>query len=160
MPHRYRFFPLAALAISCGGKDADSSSGAWGGDDPVNCSGEPVDVVENASVPCATGDCTLQVVSTDPAPPDRGDNTWTVQVLDATGTAMPISALQASPFMPAHNHGTSPADFVGVSVDQVAWTVGPFDLFMPGLWELRVAIQLDEPTDAERQVIIPFCVEG
>ena len=160
MPYRSRLFPLVLACISCGGKDADSSAGSWGGDDPVDCGGDPVDILPDVSVRCEIGDCSLQVISTDPGPPDRGDNTWTLQVLDATDAAMSITALQGSPFMPAHNHGTSPADHAGISTDQVTWTVGPFDLFMPGLWELRVAILLDEPTDAERQAIIPFCVEG
>ena len=160
MPYRARLFPLVIAAISCGGKDTDSSAGSWGGDRPVDCGGDPVDIRPGLSVRCESGDCSVQVVSTDPAPPDRGDNTWTLNVLDAGNEAMPITQLQASPFMPAHNHGTSPADHVGVSTDQITWTVGPFDLFMPGLWELRVAVQLDESGDAERQAIIPFCVEG
>jgi len=160
MLYRAHFFPLLLISIGCGGKDGDSASGSWGGDDPADCGGAPVDILPNVSVLCETGDCSLQVIATDPAPPDRGDNTWTVQILDAAGAAMPVSELEASPFMPAHDHGTSPADFVGASIDQVTWDVGPFDLFMPGLWELRVAIQLDASADAERQVIIPFCVEG
>ena len=160
MPDQSRLFPLVLAAISCAGKDTDSSAANWGADDAVDCGGDPVEILPDVSVRCETGDCSLQVISTEPAPPDRGDNTWTVQILDGGGVAMPVSELQASPFMPAHDHGTSPADFVGLSADQVTWTVGPFDLFMPGLWELRVSIQPINSTDSERQVIIPFCVEG
>ncbi len=160
MPDQTRLFPLALLALSCGGKTADSSSGGWGGSEPIDCGGEPAGIRPATSVLCETGDCALQVQSTDPSPPDRGDNTWVVQVLDASGQAVSVARLQASPFMPAHNHGTAPADFAATSADQVAWTIGPFDLFMPGLWELRVAVQLDDPPDTARHVTVPFCVEG
>jgi hypothetical protein len=115
------------------------------------------DVQTGLQVACSASDCTLEVVSTSPAPPDRGDNTWQLQVLDAAGAPAVLQDLSVAPFMPAHDHGTAPADFAGTAAGSV-WSVGPFDLFMSGRWELRTSFTFENGTDDT--AVVSFCVEG
>ena len=153
----HRFTVLVVSSVACGSKSTDSSMD-YGAPTAADCGDTALEVAPGLVVTCDTGDCALQVVETSPAPPDRGDNTWTVQVVDAAGAPVAVTGITGAPFMPAHNHGTSPPDYPGASTDQVDWTVGPFDLFMPGLWELRLTIDRDE--NEQGQVVVPFCVEG
>ena len=151
------FAALAVGLVACGSKSTDSSI-EYGAATAAGCGNAALTIAPGLVVACDTGDCALQVIDTSPAPPDRGDNTWVVQVVGDAGAPVAVAGVTGAPFMPAHNHGTSPPDYPGVSADQVNWTVGPFDLFMPGLWELRFTIDRDE--DTQHQVVVPFCVEG
>ncbi|HCH65487.1 MAG: hypothetical protein CL927_20370 [Deltaproteobacteria bacterium] len=160
MHHPFLAVGFVCLCTACGTKSVDSSPGDYGSSRSNACAGAPEVLSPQAPFDCAGATCTLEVLSTTPDPPDRGDNTWSVRLLDSTGTPQSLVSLVGSPFMPAHNHGTSPPDFAGRSTDQITWSVGPFDLFMPGFWELRVAIEVAESEDSDRQVVIPFCVEG
>lgn len=147
---------LVVWALGCGGKAGDSAPFIYG-DDAADCGGDVTAVAPGTRVACSTGDCQLEVVQTDPAPPDRGDNTWTLQVLSPDGAALDLSALNVEPFMPAHDHGTVPASFSGAKNGD-GWSVGPFDLFMPGRWELRVSgVQAD---GSDMAAVVAFCVEG
>jgi len=151
-----RLATIAFLTAGCGAKDGDSGTYEATPSD-AGCGGETVTVAPGLQVACTTGDCALEIVATDPAPPDRGDNTWTVRLVDNTGSDLPVKTLTTAPFMPAHDHGTVPADYAGTLSDS-GWSIGPFDLFMPGLWELRTAARLDNNTDVA--IVVAFCVEG
>ncbi len=100
----------------------------------------------------------VAILQADPSPPDRGDNTWTLKV---SRDGSPVSGLTVvvSPFMPAHNHGTTPADYAGEAMtdEPGMYTVVPFDLFMPGSWSLAVAVSDDETDD---EVEFFFDIEG
>ena len=101
---------------------------------------------------------TVAITAADPAPPDRGDNTWSLLVLDAGGTAVEGGVVVIEPFMPAHGHGTTPATFDAEARGDGAYEVGPFDLFMPGLWE--VAVDVIDSAGASDDAVFTFCVEG
>ena len=100
----------------------------------------------------------LQVVlmSADPAPPDVGDNSWTIRVVDLDGEPIDDAKVTVTPFMPAHGHGTSPADYTGTFTDDGTYEVGPFDLFMPGMWETTVKVE----GDVDDMVTYAFMLEG
>ena len=148
---------LLVGSVACGSKSTDSSAD-YGAPIAAGCGITSLAIAPGLVVPCDSGDCALEVVETSPAPPDRGDNTWTVQLLDAAGTPVAVTGMTGAPFMPVHNHGTSPPNYRGATTNQVVWTVGPFDLFMPGLWELRLTI--DRIADTQNVAVVPFCVEG
>src|SRR5215471_3385660 len=42
-----------------------------------------------------------------PAPPARGNDSWTVQIADSNGTPIDGLTIMANPFMPDHGHGPS-----------------------------------------------------
>lgn len=156
MASRCGRWAAAMSVVGCASKGADSgTTAAISGS--TGC-GEPVDeVAEGLSVSCQSAACEMVLTGLTPAVPDRGDNTWTVSITDAAGAPLAVEAVRLDPVMPAHNHGTVPASFEGTSSGS-GWTVGPFDLFMPGRWEMRATITVDELT--QEQAVVAFCVEG
>lgn len=134
------------------------------------CSGDEIDLDNDGSF-VVTADCTgaepfaegMEAVSVQgrtvvlsgasPAPPDVGDNTWTLIVQDDTG---PLSGLGVSvrPWMPLHGHGLSPARYAGTEASPGTYSVEVFDVIMPGLWEFWV--ELDDGDEA----MFPLCAEG
>ncbi len=89
-------------------------------------------------------------------PPDRGFNTWAVEIVDASGAPMSPEEVKLKPWMPDHGHGTTPLLHYGVQ-EGGQYTLGPFDIHMGGYWEFTVTVTTG---GAEEQVKFGFCVEG
>jgi hypothetical protein len=72
--------------------------------------------------------------------PVRGENRFDLEIVQTdTGAAVEGLSLAVTPWMPAMGHGTS----VRPSVSDVGgghYQIDGVYLFMPGLWELRIAI--------------------
>lgn len=150
---------LLGWVVGCAGSPPDDDTAKGGGDGAVADCGGPVDsVAPGLVIDCESGTCAVILVDASPETPDRGDNAWTLRATDDEGSPLPLTALAVEPFMPAHNHGTVPATHAGVEDAEGLWHVGPFDLFMPGRWEVRVA--LTDAQDAEHTAVFAFCVEG
>jgi hypothetical protein len=99
---------------------------------------------------------TLDVAS--PAPPDQGMNEWTVSVLDPQDNPMDGCTMTVTPFMPDHNHGTSPATAtVSAGANAGEYNLTSINFFMGGLWETTFEINCSGTTDT---VVYRFCVEG
>lgn len=100
----------------------------------------------------------VQFVDALPAPPDRGDNTWVVRVLDlASGQPADDVLLDVEPYMPDHNHGSSIATEVTPTGEPGELQLEPVNLFMPALWEVRLNfVRADDTRD---QVVFRFCVD-
>ena len=95
-----------------------------------------------------------------PAPPDVGDNVWRVELLDANDAPAAGCTTTLNPFMPDHGHGASA---VPVWTEDAA-VIGTYDLtgldlFMPGLWEIRLE-ELDCGAAGSDTVVYRFCAEG
>ncbi len=108
----------------------------------------------------ADGLVELTLVSSDPGPPEKGDNVFVVSVASAAdGAVLQGAGVVLRPWMPEHGHGSSPETF---SVVEGA-TVGEFqaegvDLFMGGLWEL--AFEVESAAGDIDTATFTFCVEG
>lgn len=101
---------------------------------------------------------TVRFVDAMPAPPARYDNTWVVDVFDtATGMPLPDVTLEVEPYMPDHQHGTSIACHVEPMTAPGQVKLEPVNLFMPGLWEVRLHFTLAD--DATDEVVFRFCVD-
>jgi len=98
-----------------------------------------------------------------PAPPDRGENTWVVMVTDSEGAPISDADLEVVPWMPDHGHGSSVVVEVEAMQTPGEYRLSPIDLFMAGLWEVRLNFILaggDEgAAPVEDQVVFSFCVE-
>ena len=98
----------------------------------------------------------MTFVEATPAPPDRGDNTWVVDVHDQAGNPVEDLAIVVDPFMPDHAHGTTircdvtPADVPG------RYVLAPVNLFMPGLWEVTLGL---EGADGDDAIVFSFCID-
>ncbi len=138
------------VAMGCGG-DAEELPGTTS---TLDCESD-YDIYEDGL--SAAGELyEVTFRSADPAPPDRGDNVWVLGVNALGGGATPELDLRVEPFMPEHGHGTSPDSFTADVVDDT-YTIGPVDLFMPGLWVLTFYVEDGEASDA---VEFRFCLEG
>lgn len=106
----------------------------------------------------ATSGLQATLTTLTPQPAERGDNTWTLHITNASGAALTGAHVLLHPFMAAHGHGTTPADFDAVENPAGTYTVGPFNLFMPGDWTVTLRIQQTGQADVD----IPFhaCISG
>jgi hypothetical protein len=88
------------------------------------------------SVKSSSGPMTFALVQSTPAPPARGNDTWTIHVTDASGQALPNLSVSVLPFMPDHGHGTS-VNAGATATGGGDYTVTPLYFFMPGVWRVR-----------------------
>jgi len=107
-----------------------------------------------------TGALEFVLLASDPAPPDKGENRFTIQVRDlASGIGLDGATVTITPYMPEHGHGTNPADFSTEATGEAGtYQSEVLDLFMSGLWELTFsAASGDAVLD---QTTFSFCLEG
>ena len=101
------------------------------------------------------GKLTFKLMSSTPAPPSRGDNTWQVDIVDGGGAAVTGAAVVVTPFMPDHNHGTG-IKAVVTEPSAGHYQVTPVNLWMPGLWQVTVrATPSGGTADA---AVFSFCI--
>jgi hypothetical protein len=120
----------------------------------VTCQQDPrVDTyVANLTKASASGQLKVTLVSSDPAPPLRGTNTWSVKVADGSGNPVANANLTVTPFMPDHNHGTSVSPSATAKGDGT-YEISSLFLFMPGVWKVTIA-------NGSESVDFFFCVAG
>lgn len=171
------FVLFCAPACSSGHEDVSGSGStatdaAQGGDDAgaTTCTslGRPIDTFSLGMKKKGTsGNFTFALVGADPAPPnDPQMNTWTVQVLDATGTPVPDATVSLpvsdpsigwgfakNPWMPTMNHGSSVAN--PPIVNQGGTATIQVDFSMSGYWQTFVYAQSGSTTDS---ATFSFCL--
>jgi hypothetical protein len=141
-------------AADSNGDDAESTTGVTGGQD---CSDETRDDVYMLGLERSGEQLRVRFVDAVPAPPARFDNTWILEVVDGTGIPVDDVALEVEPYMPDHMHGTSIATKVTVMDEPGQFELDPVNLFMPGLWEVRLRFTMPDTTKDE--VVFRFCVD-
>jgi len=104
------------------------------------------------------GAITITFVDADPAPPAKGNNTWTVTITDAAGKPVNGAAIETTAYMPDHGH-TSPIKPTATSLDaNGTYEVTPVNVFMPGIWEVTLAVT---PAGGEASSVkFTFCIAG
>jgi hypothetical protein len=170
---------LSGLGMGCGATaKADAGASPVGDADAEQQDAAPSDVaLLDGFVSCATdptvdtytagltkaganGMAQVQITSADPAPPARGGNTWTIQVLDPAGAPLP-SSVTIDLKMPKHGHGTTPTKIT--AGDAGSFTLDPLNLFMPGIWRVQLFVSGKDAIDAGPPldtVTFLFCIEG
>jgi len=162
----------AAVVLSAGcagssspstGPDAGASGGeggAFSGD--VSCSNDArVDTYTAKLAKLGdNGVLGFELTESDPAPPAKGANTWTLTITDADGNVM-NGTLAVDLFMPDHGHGTSVPPVVSFDDASSRYTVKPVYLFMPGVWRISLDYYAD-PADKKPldTAVFYFCIEG
>jgi len=73
-------------------------------------------------------------------PEVKGTNTWSVRITDTGGTPVDGLAVDASPYMPDHRHGTSVTP-VTTAEGSGGYVISPLYLYMTGYWEVTLNIQ-------------------
>ena len=112
------------------------------------------------------GTIDVKLLSSDPAPPARGNNSWVI-LLSAMSNGVvgaPMDGMAnditVTPYMPDHMHGTP--ILVGVTpVDGQTgeYTLTPVNLWMPGLWETTIAVsEMSGSAMTTDRVVYNFCL--
>ena len=141
---------------------AACSGGEMPGDDePVNCATETRDdeFVVGLAKTGPGGALEFKLMSANPAPPARDDNTWELQVSSVTGGTVgaPVSgaSLTVTPFMPDHQHGSGKSVVVEPMSEAGHYMLTPINLWMPGLWETTISAASASGNDS---VVFRFCI--
>jgi hypothetical protein len=161
--NRTRLLSLLGLWVAGCGGDTKADSGGHGHDDGSHAHeetcGEPGETfTAGMSKDGPAGAVGFALTSAVPAPPDKGDNLWTVTLTDSNGDAITDATLTVEPWMPEHEHGSSPESFSAQSNGEGAYETEAINLFMGGLWELTLIAALGDGT--VDQVTFTFCIEG
>jgi hypothetical protein len=100
----------------------------------------------------------MSLMLSDPAPPRKGTNVWTLHLSDAQGTAQSGATINVTPYMPDHLHGTSVKAKVSAAAGDGQYTADPLYLFMTGLWQ--VTFDVATASGTKDSVVFSFCVGG
>jgi len=160
---------VAALALSsvaavgCGsGSQAPADSAAPAADGAFNtCDTETRALPYQAGmlVMSNAGTFTIKLLGSTPAPPIKGQNTWTLEVDDAS-TGMPLDGLDiaVNPWMPDHGHG-QPVPVVVTPAGSGTYTLAPVYLYMSGLWQVKMTIVAAQLAGGTSDAgLIPICI--
>ena len=93
-----------------------------------------------------------------PSPPAKGNNVWTVQLLDKDGKPVTGATIVTKPFMPDHNHGSSIKPQATAKGAEGTYEITPVNLFMPGIWQITFTVTT--PGGLDDSAVIDFCVDG
>ncbi len=128
--------------------------------DPVgdNACGIPTDRYgPGMTVMSEGGNWDVSLLSSTPAPPDKGNNVWTVEI---TAEGEPVQGLDVrfESLMPEHGHGNTPPYVGADETEPGVYVSDAFDLFMSGVWVVRIhGAQDGVDVDAAE---FAFCIEG
>lgn len=161
-----RVFPSLALAGAflggCGPATQAADAGVSNSDGAfVTCANEPRALPYQAGMAVMSsegGALTVKLLSSTPAPPIKGQNTWVIEIADtASGMALEGLDVTVEPYMPDHMHSTT-----RVVVEPTApatYTLRPVYLYMSGLWEVRMTIAgTNVPGGTRALAMIPICI--
>jgi hypothetical protein len=155
---------VAALAGCNGGGSPGGGGSAIQADDGgtfVSCAGETRATPYTAGMQVAAvdGAVTLKLLSSQPGPPIKGTDSWTVQFLDGTGAPSAGQILSVVPYMPDHRHGTSITPVITPQNDPATldtFVIDPLYLFMAGYWE--ITFNVTTGGGAADSVMFPICI--
>jgi hypothetical protein len=145
---------LFASLAACGGTMSGDDSA------PYNCAAETRADTFTVGLPKTGqgGMLEFKLMTADPAPPARGDNTWNIQINAMTsgvvGNGVAGGSLSVTPFMPDHAHG-SPIQVVVTDKGGGAYELSPVNLWMPGLWQTTIEATSASGTDV---AVFAFCI--
>jgi hypothetical protein len=153
-----RLLVLAALGASAAAACGPGGPGD-GGVALFSCETETraVPYAPNLTRPSASGAFEAVLVSSVPAPPVKGTNTWTVRIVDRVGATQADLPMTASTFMPDHNHGSTVKAVVTPMADGL-YLVKPLYLYMPGFWQIM--LDVEPAAGTTDRVVFPICIPG
>ncbi len=146
---------LTSALAACGGGNADDDRP----DSGFNCALDQRDEEFIAGME-KTGEngLTFRLVSSDPAPPQRNDNLWVIEVEDGDGPLVGAT-VDVIPFMPDHNHGTPTPAVISDGDADGEYIADPVNLFMPGIWEITIEATPAGGTGVDTdEAVFVFCV--
>jgi hypothetical protein len=159
-PHlRLRGLASLLVVLALGACEDPGDDTAEAGDDepdPLTC--EDDDRADAFTVDLAkTGERhTVTIVDAMPAEPVRGDNTWTIQLVDGDGNPQEGALVGPRPWMPDHGHGT-PVEATVTELGEGEYEIKSLNLFMAGLWEVTFELSASEEDEPDT-VMFSVCI--
>jgi hypothetical protein len=98
---------------------------------------------------------TVKLLQSDPAPPIRGTNDWTLEILDGSGQPVSGAMLTVTPVMPDHGHGTTAPTINEAGGGK--YTVSKIYMYMAGLWQVTIDVKMPAAM-APSSVVYNICV--
>jgi hypothetical protein len=158
----------AAIAAGCGpaesaggtgGQSSSSASSSTGTPAEAACAKDPrtVPYAVGVEAKATDGALTVHFMDASPAPPAKGNNTWTVQLLDGNGKPVDGATIVTTPFMPDHGHGSSIKP-QSTAKGNGTYEIAPVNLFMPGVWQITFTVTVAGGT--ADSAVVTFCVDG
>ena len=149
---------IALMLAGCGGNETGGDEGSSGS--PAmdeTCENEPQAAVYTAGMSMVGEQgVTVALLDADPAPPQYGDNTWTLEVKNAAGEPLIGATVTLDPIMVAHGHGP-PVNAEVTDNQDGTYVASPVHFNMLGLWATGISIEAEgQPTDT---VSFAFCIE-
>lgn len=124
-----------AALMACSGSEGDDGSGGSGGGG--SCETFTAGLTQLGD----EGAVSVVLESSLPAPPSRGNNDWTIQLLDTSSAPISDATVTITPYMPKHGHGSSvPA--VITALGDGRYELNPVNFPMSGVWEVTVDVTL------------------
>jgi len=163
---------LIALATATGTHGCTgSSSGGGGGGATIDTDGAVVSCKDDPRVDTYTanltkagqrGVLTFTLVTSDPAPPGKGNNVVTVKITKADGSVVTGDVIPDLK-MPDHGHPSSLKPIATFDPATQTYTVDPTYMFMAGVWRIQLDAYEGTADDAAVPLdsgVFMFCVEG
>ena len=94
------------------------------------------------------------LVQSEPGPPIKGNNTWTMKLTDLSGAPVTGATFKVKPFMPYHGHGTSVVPIVTAKGE--SYEIGPLYLYMRGIWQVTLDAKTATQSDT---AVFSFCID-
>ena len=149
-----RLFPALLCALALGACSSESDDdGSTGGASAANCGGKGETFTAGMSKLGQNGKLTFVLVSSDPAPPQRYDNLWTIEVKEGD-TLLEGATITVSAKMPGHAHAPAQVDITELGAGR--YEANPVDLFMIGLW--NITITATSAAGTEDSATFAFCI--
>jgi hypothetical protein len=153
-------FSLACLSALTGcPADSKQASTDGGGPSPeagTTCADDPLaeTYMPGTKKTGSAGVLNFELTASEPGPPIKGNNTWTVKVTDASDNAIKDAELIATPFMPRHGHGTQVDPTVTQTGD--GYTITPLYLYMRGVWQVTIDAKVGTKHDS---AVFSYCID-
>ena len=105
-----------------------------------------------------SGALKAKLLTIDPAHVTKGDNAWTVQLLDASDHPVDGATLTIKPYMPDHGHGSAIVPLSTPSGSDGKYAITRLNLFMPGLWQITITAATSASPAVTDAIVFSFCV--
>ena len=105
-----------------------------------------------------SGALKAKLLTIDPAHVSKGDNAWTLQLLDATDKPIDGATLTIKPYMPDHGHGSAIVPLSTPTGSEGKYAITRLNLFMPGLWQITITADVPGSPAVTDAIVFSFCV--
>ncbi|CAN5412034.1 hypothetical protein BH11MYX1_BH11MYX1_26850 [soil metagenome] len=150
---------FSAASVLCSLSACATDSTTSNEQDPVDCSTQTADTFTvGLEKPGVNGAVDFKLMSINPAPAVRGNNTWIVQLASmasgVVGSPIDGAMVSASPFMPAHQHGSPITPEISATGTPGEYMITPINLWMPGVWQTTLTVT----SGTADRAVFSFCV--